>query len=180
MLLKADDGLVEGNTIDGSTMGGIVVTPEFWWNEACYSRNLVIRNNTVRNVAYWQRQWAGIVIAAVDKQPVPPGGHRNILLEGNTIEGVDGTNLFISSADGVVVRKNRFVDPQQHRVVIGAAGWGADPGALIFVTQADNVTFEDNRVIGRGANTTTLIQTTPTAHVTGATTGISSTSSRGR
>jgi hypothetical protein len=172
MLLKADNGLVEGNTVDGSTMGGIVITPEFWWNEACYSRNVTVRNNTIRNVAYWQRQWAGVVVAAIDKDPVPPGGHRNIVLEGNTIENVNGTNLFISSASGVIVRNNRFVNAQQEEVAVAGAHWGVDAGSLIFVTQADGVVFEGNTVIGRGRSGKALVQSTATAVVRGAETGV--------
>jgi polygalacturonase len=172
MLLKADDGLVEGNTVDGSTMGGIVITPEFWWNEACYSRNVIVRKNTVRNVAYWQRQWAGIIISALDKEPVPPGGHRNITVEDNTLESINGNNLFISSAQGVVVRRNRFVNAQRETVAVSGAQWGADPGSLIFVTQAEDVRFEGNTASGLGPAHKSLIQITPTASVKGQDTGI--------
>ena len=52
LLLKADDGLVEGNTIDGSTIAGIVLSPEFWWNEADYSHNVTVRHNTIRHTGY--------------------------------------------------------------------------------------------------------------------------------
>ncbi len=52
MLLKADNGLVEGNTVDGSTIAGIVIAPEIWWNEAGYSRNVIVRKNVIRNTGY--------------------------------------------------------------------------------------------------------------------------------
>jgi hypothetical protein len=172
MLLKADNGLVEGNTIDGSTMGGIVITPEFWWSEACYSRNIVVRNNLVKNVAYWQRPWAGFILAALDKDPVPPGGHQNIVVEGNTFESINGVNMFLSSATGVVVRNNRFLNPQRDDVPINGKQWGVDSGSLIFVTQAEDVTFEGNTVSGLGPVTKTFIQTTETAHVKGVQTGV--------
>ena len=112
------------------------------------------------------------MVAAIDKDPVPPGGHRNIVLEGNTIENVNGTNLFISSASGVTVRNNRFVNAQQEEVPVGGARWGVDAGSLIFVTQADGVVFAGNTVVGRGRSGKALIQATATAVVNGADVGV--------
>lgn len=173
MLLKADDGLVENNTIDGSTHGGIIITPEFWWNEACYSRNVVIRKNTIRNVAYLDHPWAAMVVAAIDKNPIASGGHRNITIEDNTFDSLNGTNLFISSAIGVKVTRNRFVNPQRLNVALMNSSWGVEDGSLAFVTQSEDVQFEGNVVIGRGPLTKKLVQITPSSKVKGTTTGIS-------
>ena len=49
MVLKSDDGLVENNLVDGSTMTGILMTPEFWWGEAGYNHNVIVRGNTIRH-----------------------------------------------------------------------------------------------------------------------------------
>lgn len=106
MLLKAENGLVEGNTIDGSTMGGIVLTPEVWWNEAGPSRNVTIRNNVVRNVATAPGQAGGIVVTANDSKPVAGCVHQNIRIESNRFENIGGVNLRITSACGVIVRNN--------------------------------------------------------------------------
>ena len=71
---------------------------------------------------------AGLFLAAIDEEPVPPGGHRNILVEGNTFEDIDATNMFLSSVTGMVVRNNRFVNPQHHHARVKCrpsfdAGW---------------------------------------------------------
>lgn len=173
MLLKADGGLVEGNTIDGSTISGIVITPEFWWNEACYSRNVIVRNNVIRNIGLPNQFWAAMIVGAIDKEPVAPGGHRNITIEGNTFDSLNGTNLFISSATGVRVRNNRFVNPQRSNVALMSAPWGVKESSLVFVTQAEDVQFEGNVVVGRGPLTKELIQMTPTSKVQGAAKGMS-------
>jgi len=69
MNLKADNGTVEGNVIDGSTVTGIRVGPEFYWGEAGFSRNLTIRNNTIANVGYWDS--TGALVAAPDQGLTP-------------------------------------------------------------------------------------------------------------
>jgi len=173
MLLKASDGLVEHNTIDGSTMGGIVVTPEFWWNEASFSRTVIIRDNVIRHVAYAPKQLGGVVIAALNgPAPVAGYGHRHIVVEGNTLEGINGVNLLITSSKAVVVRNNLFLHAQQQQVGVDGAGWGEDPGALIYVTESDGVRFENNLVRDLGPFNRTLVESTPTANVTGAKDGV--------
>jgi Right handed beta helix region len=161
MLLKAENGLVEGNTVEGSTMGGIVLTPEFWWNEAGYSRNVTVRNNTIRHVAYAPEQVGAVELAAIVDKPVPGCGHQRILIEGNRFENLDGVNLFVSSACDVIVRRNSFIHPQH------AAVKGERAGSLVFVTEAQGVRFEGNTVSALGAFNKILIQTTDTARVEG-------------
>jgi hypothetical protein len=170
MLLKADNGLVEGNLIEGSTMGGIVVTPEFWWYEADYSRNVTIRNNTIRQVASAPRQLGAVLVAAIGEIPIRGCGHQHIVLDGNRFEDLNGVNLFISSACDVTVRNNLFVRPQRFRVEAG--GMDEDPGSLIYVTQAKEVRFEDNTILGMGQFNTRIIQVSSTASVSGLQSGI--------
>jgi len=166
MLLKASNGLVEHNQIDGSTMGGIVLTPEFWWNEAGYSRNVIIRNNVIRHVAYAPHQLGGMVVAALDgRVPVGGYGHRNIVIENNRFEDINGVNLLITSAKDVQVKNNRFVHAQRQPAKTAGAAWGEDPGALIFVTEATGVRFAGNKVEDLGKYNGKLLETTSSAQV---------------
>jgi hypothetical protein len=170
MLLKADNGLVEGNLIEGSTMGGIVVTPEFWWYEADYSRNVTIRNNTIRQVAYAPRQLGAVLVAAVGEKPIPGCGHQHIVLDGNRFEDLNGVNLLISSACDVTVKNNLFIRPQRFRVEAG--GMDEEPGSLIDITQAKDVRFENNTILGIGRFNTRIIQVSSTASVSGLQSGV--------
>jgi hypothetical protein len=172
MLLKADNGLIENNTIEGSTMGGIVITPEFWWNEASFSRHVVIRNNIVTRVAYAPAQLGGVVVAAVDPAPVAGCGHQDIHVEGNRLENINGVNLLITSACGVVVHGNQFVNPQHALVETAGKSWGEDPKALIVVTESRDVTFRKNLVSGLGAFHKTRLQVFPSALVAGEKAGV--------
>ncbi len=150
MILKADNGLVEANTIDGSTMGGIVLMPEFWWNESGLNHNVIIRGNTIRNVARAPRQLGAVVIAELDPTPIPGCGHRHIFIEGNRFEDINGVNVLIASACDVSVRNNRFVRPQQQAAEAGGAEWGEDSGVLIFVKEAQGVRLENNQTSDAG------------------------------
>ena len=48
ILVKADDGLIDGCTIDGCVMSGVSVGPEYYWNEANYARHTVVRHCVFR------------------------------------------------------------------------------------------------------------------------------------
>jgi hypothetical protein len=150
MLLKADNGLVEGNMIQGSSMGGIVLTPELWWNEASYSRNIRILDNTIRRVAYAPRQLGAVVIAALEDRPISGCGHENIVVEGNRFEDNNGVNLLITSACGVEVHRNQFVRPGYGSVQSAGESWGEDPSVVVFVSQANDIRFSENEFVSKG------------------------------
>ena len=69
-------GVIDGNTINGSTLGGIIVTPELSWGEADFVRNLTITSNRVMNVGYGKLSYGAIALGAtayVDHGPGLPG-----------------------------------------------------------------------------------------------------------
>ncbi|MEX0986620.1 MAG: hypothetical protein WD052_04010 [Bacteroidales bacterium] len=168
MLLKAENGLVEDNIIEGSTIGGIILSPEIWWNEAGFSRNIIIRNNIIRHTGYStvgssDHQSGALTISGGGGEPdqiVPVyqdpkiaglrPGHRNILIENNTFEDCDGVNLMIAVAKDVIVKDNKFIRPQQELSHRGKPS-GVDPTALIWVFNSENVHFEGNTVADVGA-----------------------------
>ena len=172
MLLKADRGVVEGNTVEGSTMGGIVVTPEFWWNEAGYSRNVTIRGNTIRHVAYAPEQLGAVVIAAIENTPVAGAGNEHIVLADNRFEDIDGVNLLITSARDVLIKDNLFLRAKHAEASVAGGAWGESPGSLIFVTEAAEVRFEGNLVKDLGPYGKELIHATPSAQIEGADSGL--------
>ena len=158
MLLKADDGLVEDNLIDGSSMGGIVLSPETWWNEASYSRNVVVRRNRIRNVAYAPRQPGALVIANTET-PVVGCGHQHISVVDNVFEQVEGVNLYLGAACGVAVTGNRFVRERDSNTVIRVIG-------------VSRVRFEFNMVVSPTAERGNLMETTTSTQIEGAEAGI--------
>ena len=172
LLLKADDGLIEGNTIDGSTIAGIAVAPEAGCEESCYSRNVIIRHNTIRHTAYattgpWCAQVGALCL--VSEGAI---AHQNIAIENNTFSDVNGTVLLIEGGRNVTVVNNHF-ENVQNKPSRSGEGSKIDTKALIFVDRCEGVKFEGNTVSGLGPANSVLLKVTPTAtNVTGRTEGI--------
>lgn len=155
MLIKADDGVIAHNTIDGSSMEGIVVTPEINWGEAGSSCNLLIADNTVMNVGYADvvpAYMAGAV--SVVARPFPHFhdtaiGHNNILIVANRIVDNNGLNLLLTDVRNVLLANNVFVNPMRKPDDRGA-DFHFDTSSLIWLQQCRNVLMADNQVINPG------------------------------
>ncbi len=164
MLLKADDGLVEGNLVDGSTIAGIVLAPEpLYWNEADYAHHVVIRNNTVRTTGYqstgpWMNQAAGIAITGEGAGI----GHDDIVVENNRVEDMPGAAVQIDHAQRVVVRGNTFVRPNQSNCLNGK-DHGVKQKSVISLNLCRDIRLEGNTVSGRGPFGDVLVSVSPTA-----------------
>lgn len=169
MILKGDNGTVEGNVIDGSSEVGIKVAPSSYWAESGYSRNMVIRNNTIRNVGYWAGTSAALQVAPDSQYGLSPAGDfQNILIDGNTFENFDVPAMFISSVSGVVIRNNTFWNIQ--RAVPfqpNTFGQSVSPGAIVFVTLSDGVQFQGNTASQLGPYNTMFVQAAPGVTVQG-------------
>lgn len=155
MFIRGGSGLIEGNTIEGLAMAGIVVAPELSsWNEADYVRGLVIRGNTIRNVALGTQPWnSGLTVAAFEFGGfVPlPGGHRDIRIEGNRFEDNRGPNLIVTSAIGVEILGNEFIRPM-NAPAFKIENIGVDnTNALVYLRHADKVVMKGNTVSSPGA-----------------------------
>jgi hypothetical protein len=178
MLIKASDGLIENCTVEGGSMGGIIVTPEMrYWNEADYARNVVIRHNTLINCDYYHQpgsaQTGALTVAAFEnRQFVPlPGGHQNITIEDNTFQNDDGTNILITSAQNVTIKDNHFVAPMQNETIRGTANH-IDPGALITLKECSGVAITGNTLTNPGPYFKKEIDADPTASGTGFQNGV--------
>ncbi len=121
LLIKADNGIIEGNKIEWSSMEGIVVAPELNWNEAGCSCNLLIDDNLVRHVGYANTGPAymtgAISVAASPLSNLPPAafGHDNIAILGNRLISNSGTSLLVVDARNVLIAGNRFINVRWDR-----------------------------------------------------------------
>ena len=114
MLLKGSDGLVEGNAISNSSLGGIIITPELYWEEASYARNVTVRDNTVTLTSGGAQSYGGIALGAVapnGRLAVGAPGHVGVLIENNTLVDCGYAPLWLNAGGNVTVRGNRIVTP---------------------------------------------------------------------
>jgi hypothetical protein len=168
ILVKASDGQITNNIITGSSMAGIVLGPEIdYWMEADFSRNVVIRGNTIRNVNRAATNPASIfagAISVVGSGMMPAGGQRDITLDRNIIEQTDGPAILITSATNVAITSNSISQPH-----IFPGGQGANlqipSSAVIYVARSENVLIQDNTVQAPGPYMGKLLQTDDHAQV---------------
>ena len=152
ILVKGDHGLIERNTIDGSTMSGISIGPEYYWNEGDYCHQVVVRGNTISNTNYATNDFGrnGAILIHGDGAK----GNRAITIADNAISGVLGPNLIIHWADGVSVTGNTFTAPHLKPV-----GGDAVAGTLVWLEHCSNVSFAANTVAQPGPAETALVVT---------------------
>ena len=152
ILIKAGDGRVEDNLLQ--MPHGVVVCPEVPAGGAAGIRGLVFRNNTIESSGFfcpapWSPQAGALSIVCGEGQAFrPPGIFDDILIEGNVFKGTSGVNLAISSARNVVIRGNRFLDPDPSPPGDTGAAFGIDQSAVMWLAESDSVTLAGNRVAG--------------------------------
>ena len=105
ILIKASDGEVTGNTLEGCWMEAIKVAPEYQWLEAGCTTDVTIRDNTISNCH-------GVPIAvyavAGTGEFAPPGAHENISIVGNSIRNASMPGIVVTSTRGLTRRGNSF------------------------------------------------------------------------
>ena len=163
MLLKASDGRVESNMIDGSSIAGLVMQPELWWGEGNYAERVVIRNNTLARCGYattgrWSEQAGVLTVRGTGTSPIVHG-HDTLTIENNVFLDNDGVQMVLDGLKNTVVRRNWFVNAQ-NKVNDRGADHGYDGGALVHINRALSVRLESNRAWNLGPAHTRNLQTT--------------------
>jgi hypothetical protein len=105
ILVKADHGLIEGNTISGCGMSAISIGPEYHWGEADYARHVTVRGNKLaENVLNGSA--AGTVFIHGDGAI----GNADITIADNLFDRNYGqTAIHVAYTDGVRIATNRFI-----------------------------------------------------------------------
>lgn len=178
ILIKASDGIIVNNTVSGSTIAGIMVTPEFSWYEAGVSCNLLIADNTVRNVGYattgpWNFQAGAISLIGHTNDRAIAFGHSGVAIVGNRLVRDNGINLEIADAQDVLVSNNRFFSPMWRPNDRGAS-WHLGTNSLMWMQDCKNVLLAENKVIDPGPAMKHVAAAGPNVHnIFGAKSGFS-------
>ena len=135
ILVKADDGLIQGNTITGCGMSAISIGPEYWWNEADYSHRVVVRDNIlVGNVRNGSD--AGALFIHGDGSP----GNLDLTVTGNTWrENFGPIALHAEDILGLTLLGNTFTLP-------GEPLASGKPRIVLSLRRASGVILTDNIV----------------------------------
>lgn len=87
ILIKSSNGVINGNTVVGSAMSGIALSPEFYWMEGGCPSNIGISNNTIRNCMFESNMYTSQAgaLSVVSQNPAgtnfsPTGSLNNILI----------------------------------------------------------------------------------------------------
>lgn len=155
ILIKAGDGLIEGNTL--TTPHGVVVCPEVPDESAVGVRKLMIRKNTIVESGYfcpapWSSQAGAISItcSAPKRTFRPAGAFAEIVIEENTLRGINGVNLVVTSSRDVTIRRNRFEDANAVAPSNTGAEYGIDQRTVVWLESCEGVVLDGNIVTGRG------------------------------
>ncbi|CAF1447747.1 unnamed protein product [Rotaria sordida] len=163
MLLKAHDGLIESNLINGSSISGLVMQPEFWWGEGNYAERVIIRNNTLIRCGYattgsWTQQAGVLTIYGTGTSSVAYG-HHAITIENNFFIDNDGAQMVLDGLKNVLIKRNYFTNAQ-HKVNNRGSDHGIDGGALVHINRAQSLALEGNRAWCLGAAHSKPLQVT--------------------
>ena len=157
ILVKASDGVIENNDVEGSSICGILMAPEVdVWTEADFSSDVVIRGNRIAGVNHGipspGSSYAGAItiVAPTTDAFWPAGGHRKLTIEGNTIENSPGPQIVLTSAADVTIAGNTFIRAG-HGTAVSGSRYGIDPAALIWLSDVRDVELRDNEVVEPGA-----------------------------
>ncbi|NLH98543.1 MAG: hypothetical protein GX446_03520 [Chthonomonadales bacterium] len=145
-LIRAGDGLIEGNVFTDTTGAGVTLINEPDWPEGPIPWSVTVRNNRfVRGGAClgYADGGHGALYARAARL-----GHgladepalRNITIEGNSFEDCLGPAVYVSAAVGLTLRNNRFV---------GLDAPLARTSPVMIVERSRNVRVERNKVQDR-------------------------------
>lgn len=117
VLVKTRNVLIENCTMKESTGTAIHIGAEGDWREGAGSANVIVRNNRILRCgrgAGTNDGACGIAINVKAPDETVAGIHKNILIEGNIIEGENSDcGISVSGAQKVVIRNNTFIGCKQ-------------------------------------------------------------------
>lgn len=159
VLLRAGDGLVEGNVIDNVAGLGIVLTNEPGWPEGPIPWNVVIRNNVINGCGYScgyadTPQGASIQVRGIglNGQLSADRAVHSIVISGNKINSPAGAAIYMGAVRGATISKNAISasenDPSYRRC------------ASVIVDNCAGVVVKGNNIRDTRAQTTAAMHIT--------------------
>lgn len=147
MLIKASNGIIRNNIVNGSSIGGIHIKPEPR-TESDYAQNVTVEGNWINDSGFFYGWGSICVFTLVPNANAYPsaGGFVNIVINNNTILHSYRDNILITSTINATVTNNRIVGPL------------SAPYAAVNLANIDTITVINNSVYQADPRTTTLLQ----------------------
>ncbi len=132
ILVKADDGVIQNNVIEGCGQAAVSLGPEYYWGEANYVKNVSVIGNTMRGNGL-ATYGGGAVLIHGDGAV----GNRDIVIRDNHLIGNYQGDVDAQWIDGLAVTDN---------VLIGLALLppGITPQSAILLANSRRVTLRNN------------------------------------
>lgn len=108
ILFQSRGALIENNTFDTNTGTGILIDTATGWMESIGTRDVIIRNNIIKNNGYGDgtyKNTSGIAILTESKK-MTPGVHKNLVIENNQIDGVGNRGIYVCCSENVKIHNN--------------------------------------------------------------------------
>ncbi|SDG59161.1 Por secretion system C-terminal sorting domain-containing protein [Dyadobacter soli] len=154
VLVKAGNGLIEGNTFE-QAHSGVTVNTEIAPGATGIS-HLIIRNNIIKGTGHfmpapWSNQVGAISIADGNGSVLSPAGaFKNILIEKNQFDDISGANILVSSSEEVVIKENIFKNTGMSTPNPTGQAYGINQQAVVVLENAAHVTLDSNEVVNQG------------------------------
>ncbi len=147
LLVRCSRGVIEGNTVRGSGMGGLVMQNDWVTPEGYQVRDVVVRNNTFDECGLTtdEQGMSSIVFSRIPRGDDPfdaPSDwreHANVLIRGNTFKNwARNPALSVHGIERLWIVDNTFAQDSRHPYFPGA------DTAVITIANSDSVTIRGN------------------------------------
>ena len=113
ILVKASNGAIKNNIVDGCELAGIVIAPEFYWMEGGLSTDIIISDNVIRNCLYGVSNYGthqpgalSVIALNANGEISEKGVFRNIAITGNKIENCPSPAVVLTSIEDLLYKDN--------------------------------------------------------------------------
>ena len=145
ILVKGDEGIIQGCTIEGCGMSAVSIGPEYSWNEADYCWNVTVAGNTFRHNVL-NGSDAGVVLVHGDGAI----GNRNVTIRDNHFEENYGLFMIkIECTDGLKIMRNVFQSSSPLAL--------PRPGSIIDLAATHDILLQGNLVSKSGPSAGRLV-----------------------
>jgi parallel beta-helix repeat protein len=109
ILIKASNGSVIGNTLQGNWMSSVLISPEAWWLESGSSDNIEVSNNIILDNK--QNKAINITGEGFDGETAPAGLHNNINIINNQFTNCLLPVIYLASTKDGNITGNKITKP---------------------------------------------------------------------